>query len=170
MSVINETTEEQRAETPREAPHTIFTYYNVPGTQFDHHGDRDYTHELHGRSKRGGRFYNVPFGWVRFGLNVRNRYENSEWLLSKDWAIGYYTARWEILKAIIETHDFTADPKVRDSQNRHTYVTPFIEHLMVEQAAPPVQVPWSDFYEFGGYKKYRVALMCKVWPERIEDF
>ena len=54
---------------------------------------------------------------------------SSEWLLSKEWAVGYYTARWEVLKQIIETHDYTADPRVQETNNLHVYITPMMEAL-----------------------------------------
>ena len=121
--------EEYRPETVHPPPHHLFSYFNMPGNLFDQHGNQNYEEALHGHSLRGGKFYNIPFGWIRYGLNVKNRYESSEWLLSKEWAVGYYTARWEVLKSIIETHDFTADPRVQETNNQHVYVTPMMEVL-----------------------------------------
>ena len=45
-------------------------------------------------SIRGGEKYNVPLGWIGFGLEVLNRYGNNDWLSSDgrngEWAVAYH--------------------------------------------------------------------------------
>ena len=44
--------------------------------------------------KRGGHNYNPPLGWIGFGINIYNKYENNYWFSSNnnqnEWAVAYH--------------------------------------------------------------------------------
>ncbi|CAG9320706.1 unnamed protein product [Blepharisma stoltei] len=141
-------------------PHPLFEFYKFPKEAFDRSRNANYEKFPLFVQERGGRNYYTPCGWVRYGLNVENKYQDANWLTSDSWAIGYYAADIETIREIVRTNDFSVDAKVQEMGNLYMFLTPFIDHL--DHSGPltmlPREVPWG----FDGNSKYKVVLQCKV--------
>jgi hypothetical protein len=132
-------------------------------------------------SKRGGEYYEVPVGWIAFGLEVNNRYGNDNDWLSNDgrygeWAVAYHGFGCRMsgnqIKGIIKTivHD-NLKPGVgqsfahaRDSRhpgklcNTGVYITPTLN----------VATQYAGVIPLGG-KNYRLVIMVRVNPSFIRE-
>ena len=143
-----------------------------------------YAHNLTGKwahgENRGGRPYNPPDGWIGFGLNVLNKYDNgnNDWLACDgrpgEWCIAYHGACVhntseqikQIIKPILEnnlrpgsgqaysTYDDACHPgqKVGDG----VYCTP----------NPSTADGYSGQIDVNGHR-YKVAFMLRVKPDKI---
>ena len=132
-------------------------------------------------SKRGGEYYEVPVGWIAFGLEVNNRYGNDNDWLSNDgrfgeWAVAYHGFGCRMngnqIKQIIKTivHDNLkpgagqAFQGARDSRhpgklcNTGVYITPNLN----------VATQYAGVIPLGG-KNYRLVIMVRVNPSFIRE-
>ena len=132
-------------------------------------------------SRRGGEFYEVPVGWIAFGLEVTNRYGlDTDWLGNdgnpNEWAVAYhgFGARMapNQIKSIIKTivHD-NLKPGAGQAYNladdrRHpgkkcgngVYITPKLN--IACQYAGGITL---------GNKNYRIVIMVRVNPSFIRE-
>ena len=129
---------------------------------------------------RGGERYNLPIGWIGFGLEVLNRYENDTWL-GKDgkegeWAVAYHgfgrSFSGNNLKNLIKTivHDNlrpgSGQACSRSNDKRHpgqfcgngVYVTPNIN----------VAHSYAGFLPLGN-KTYNIIIMVRVNTKYIRE-
>ena len=132
-------------------------------------------------SRRGGENYEVPEGWIAFGLEVTNRYGNdSDWLSNDgrygEWAVAYHGFGCRMngnqIKGIIKTivHDNLkpgagqAFSAARDSRhpgkicNTGVYITPHLN----------VATQYAGVIPLGG-KNYRLVIMVRVNPSFIRE-
>jgi len=143
-----------------------------------------YAHNLTGKwahgENRGGRPYNPPDGWIGFGLNVLNKYDNgnNDWLACDgrpgEWCIAYHGACVhntseqikQIIKPILEnnlkpgagqaysTYDDACHPGQKVGVG--VYCTP----------NPSTADGYSGQISVNGYR-YKVAFMLRVKPDKI---
>ena len=143
-----------------------------------------YAHNLTGKwahgENRGGRPYNPPDGWIGFGLNVLNKYDNgnNDWLACDgrpgEWCIAYHGACVhntseqikQIIKPILQNnlkpgagqayagYDDACHPGHK--VGRGVYCTP----------DPTKAEGYAGVIEVNGYK-YKVAFMLRVKPDKI---
>ena len=139
----------------KEAPHPIFKYYNFPLRIFNQLGNRDYSKYSVVIKQKGGRNYYLPFGWVRFGLQV----EDPDRVFTSSTCVGFYTADIMIIKEISTTGRFPKDD-FGGTATQYVYLTPFIDHL--EFSGRPCEVPKDLGLIMGGNSKFRVVLQCRV--------
>ena len=133
----------------------------------------------HGES-RGGRTYNPPEGWIGFGLNVINKYDNgnNDWLACDgrpgEWCVAFHGACVrstsdqikQIIKPILEKnlkpgagqayrgHDDANHPGHKVGVG--VYCTP----------NPASADGYAGIIEVNGFK-YKVAFMLRVKPDKI---
>ena len=143
-----------------------------------------YAHNLTGKwahgENRGGRPYNPPDGWIGFGLNVLNKYDNgnNDWLACDgrpgEWCIAYHGACVhntseqikQIIKPILEnnlkpgagqaysTYDDACHPGQKVGVG--VYCTP----------NPNTADGYSGQIDVNGHR-YKVAFMLRVKPDKI---
>ena len=132
-------------------------------------------------SKRGGEFYQVPVGWIAFGIEVTNKYGgNTDWLgrdgNPEEWAVAYhgFGARMQPdkIKGIIKTivHDnlkpgagqaYSGAPDKRHPGKKcgnGVYITPKLE----------VATQYAGMITLGN-KSYRLVIMVRVNPSFIRE-
>jgi hypothetical protein len=131
-------------------------------------------------NKRGGEPYAVPVGWMGFGIEVENRYKESDWISADggqgEWAVAYHgfgcRMGSEQIKNIIKTiiHDnlkpgsgqaFSAAVDRRhkgQSCGTGVYVTPKIEVAMGYAGTITL-----------GKKNYQLVIMVRVNPSKIRE-
>jgi hypothetical protein len=139
---------------PKEPPHKLFKYYNFPLSIFTISENRDYTKYSAVIKNRGGRSYYIPFGWMRFGLQVPKT------IFNKDSCVGFYTADIQILKEICISGKFPLESLPGYSDLSFVYVTPFIDHL--EFSGRACELPRDFGLDLGGNRRYRVVLQCRI--------
>lgn len=132
------------------------------------------------RGKTWREKYNPPFGWIGFGLNVINKYDNgnNDWLACNgrdgEWCVAYHGAGRnrtsnevkEIIKSILENNlKAGRNQSYRDSQDffhkdkkvgEGVYCSPNIDVL--ENYAGKVEIKGN---------KYLVGFMLRVKPDKI---
>jgi hypothetical protein len=131
-------------------------------------------------SLRGGEKYEVPVGWTAFGLEVLNRYGNSDWLASDgrkgEWVVAYHgfggKMRGTELKNLIKTivldnlRPGSGQACANNNDIRHpgkkcgtgVYITPSINVALGYAGILPL-----------GNKAYRIVIMVRANPEYIRD-
>ena len=131
-------------------------------------------------SLRGGEKYNVPVGWIAFGIEVIKRYGDTDWLScdgrAEEWAVAYHgfgvRMQGEQIKGIIKTiiHDnlkpgagqkFAGAKDCRHPGqlcNKGVYTTPDLN----------VATQYAGAIPLGG-KKYRLIIMSRVNPSFIRE-
>jgi hypothetical protein len=155
---------------------------------FDHRYDMDYTstHYKDYKEKRGQKDYYFPFGWKRFGLNLKDYFhyyqgDNLNWLTmtnhDDEWSVAYHGTKQEFVEPIIM--DKSGHPylktgyrqafELEQNQNPRSetyqqkcgigvYCTPKIE--IAEGYTTPVL--------FDG-KKNKIAFQCRINPRKFRD-
>lgn len=112
---------------------------------------------------RGGLPYYPPKGWMRFGLDVTNKYNdgNDAWLSKNgsegEWAVAYHGTTYSNVKSIT-TSPLHSGPC--NAYGKGIYCNPKVDHS--EGYSQPILV-WPP----EGEKRYRFVFMCRVNVRRI---
>ena len=113
---------------------------------------------------RGGFEYKRPYGWKRFGLKVRGKYENDIWLgpdgirteeAPGEWPVSYHGTNVSNARKIVET-GFKPGPRAK--YGKGIYTSPSLE--MVERFHA------QEFTHKG--KTYKIVLQNRVNPDRLK--
>ena len=110
---------------------------------------------------RGGRKYIRPYGWNRIALNVKDKYEDTEWIgglrgtnrtkgVDKEWPVTYHGTRDTFAKDIA-AHGYDLNKGKRFRYGRGIYSTP----------DPAVAEEYATTFEFEG-QRYKVLLQNRV--------
>ena len=110
---------------------------------------------------RGGRKYIRPYGWNRVALNVKDKYEDTEWIgglrgtnrtkgVDKEWPVTYHGTSDTFAKQIVSS-GYDLNKGKRFQYGRGIYSTP----------DPAVAEDYATAFEFEG-QKYKVMLQNRV--------
>ena len=110
---------------------------------------------------RGGRKYIRPYGWNRVALNVKDKYEDTEWIggikgtirtggVDKEWPVTYHGTNDTFAKKIA-AHGYDLNKGKRFKFGRGIYSTP----------DPAVAEDYATIFEYEG-QKYKVLLQNRV--------
>ena len=133
----------------------------------------------HGES-RGGRPYNPPDGWIGFGLNVLNKYDNgnNDWLACDgrpgEWCIAFHGACVrntsdqikQIIKPILEQNLKPGGGQAYSSHADANHPGQTVGVGVYCSPNPSVIDGYAGIIEVNGYR-YKVAFMLRVKPDRI---
>ena len=141
-------------------------------------------HNLTGKwahnENRGGRPYNPPDGWIGFGLNVINKYDNgnNDWLACDgrpgEWCIAYHGACVrntsdqikQIIKPILQNN---LKPGAGQACANNPDVNHPGQNIGIGVYCTPnitTAFGYAGIIEVNGYK-YKVAFMLRVKPDKI---
>lgn len=105
---------------------------------------------------KGGYEYKRPCGWIKYGLNVKGKYENDEWLGGKnEWAVSYHGTNVKNIESIIK-NGFKVGP--RHLYGYGIYSTPNIK--VAESYSSIFTNPKSG-------KRYKIVMQNRVKPSEI---
>ena len=113
---------------------------------------------------RGGYEYKRPYGWKRFGIKVKGKYENDIWLgpdgirteqAPGEWPISYHGTNVSNARKIVET-GFTPGPGAM--YGKGIYTSPSLEMVGKRHA--------QEFTHNG--KTYKLVLQTRVNPDRLQ--
>ena len=110
---------------------------------------------------RGGRKYIRPYGWNRIALNVKDKYEDTQWIgglrgtsrtqgVDKEWPVTYHGTKDTFVKDIA-ARGYDLNKGKRFRYGRGIYSTP----------DPAVAEEYATTFEFEG-QKYKVLLQNRV--------
>jgi hypothetical protein len=133
----------------------------------------------HGES-RGGRPYNPPDGWIGFGLNVLNKYDNgnNDWLACDgrpgEWCIAFHGACVrntsdqikQIIKPILEQNLKPGGGQAYSSYDDANHPGQKVGVGVYCSPNPSVIEGYAGIIEVNGYR-YKVAFMLRVKPDKI---
>ena len=164
--------------------------YNEVDPDFMHKfiSDRElfcgYAHNLtgiwaHGEN-RGGRQYNPPDGWIGFGLNVINKYDNgnNDWLACDgrpgEWCVAYHGACVhntseqikQIIKPILENNLKPGAGQAYSSYDDACHPGHKVGVGVYCTPNPNVADGYSGQIDVNGHR-YKVAFMLRVKPDKI---
>ena len=141
-------------------------------------------HNLEGKwahgENRGGRPYNPPDGWIGFGLNVLNKYDNgnNDWLACDgrpgEWCIAYHGACVnsssdqikQIIKPILEQNLKPGSGQAYSGYDDANHPGQKVGIGVYCSPNPTVTDGYAGIIEVNGYR-YRVAFMLRVKPDKI---
>ena len=139
-------------------PLTVSTDELAPGFDFDF----TYVKDDGLQYMRGGFEYKRPYGWQRFAVRARGRYENDEWLgpdgirtneVCGEWPVSYHGTDMGSAEKIVKEG---YKPGPRDLFGVGIYTSPSLE--MVER--------WYAKNYFYDGKTYKIAFQNRVNPDR----
>ena len=166
------------------------TNYNEVDPEFMHTFISDKTlfcgsgHNLEGKwahgKNRGGRSYNPPDGWIGFGLNVLNKYDdgNNDWLACDgrpgEWCIAYHGACVrntsdqikQIIKPILEQNLKPGSGQACSGDNDLNHPGQKVGVGVYCSPNPAVIDGYAGIIEVNGFR-YKVAFMLRVKPDKI---
>ena len=133
----------------------------------------------HGES-RGGRPYNPPDGWIGFGLNVINKYDNgnNDWLACDgrpgEWCVAFHGACvWDssdqikqIIKPILEQNLRPGAGQAYAGYDDACHPGQKVGRGVYCSPNPSVIDGYAGRIEVNGYT-YKVAFMLRVKPDKI---
>ena len=110
---------------------------------------------------RGGRKYHRPYGWSRIALNVKDKFDDTDWLggiggpirtesVDKEWPVTYHGTKDTFAKDIA-ARGYDLNKGKRFKYGRGIYSTP----------DPAVAEDYATIFEFQG-QKYKVLLQNRV--------
>ena len=141
-------------------------------------------HNLEGKwahgENRGGRPYNPPDGWIGFGLNVLNKYDNgnNDWLACDgrpgEWCIAYHGACVrntsdqikQIIKPILEQNLRPGGGQACSGHSDLNHPGQTVGVGVYCSPNPTVIDGYAGIIEVNGYR-YKVAFMLRVKPDKI---
>ena len=143
-----------------------------------------YAHNLTGKwahgENRGGRPYNPPDGWIGFGLNVLNKYDNgnNDWLACDgrpgEWCVAYHGACVhntseqikQIIKPILEQNLKPGAGQAYSSYDDACHPGQKVGVGVYCSPNPGVADGYSGQIDVNGHR-YKVAFMLRVKPDKI---
>ena len=143
-----------------------------------------YAHNLTGKwahgENRGGRPYNPPDGWIGFGLNVLNKYDNgnNDWLACDgrpgEWCIAYHGACVhntseqikQIIKPILENNLKPGSGQAYSSYDDACHPGQKVGDGVYCTPNPSTADGYSGQIDVNGHR-YKVAFMLRVKPDKI---
>ena len=143
-----------------------------------------YAHNLTGKwahgENRGGRPYNPPDGWIGFGLNVLNKYDNgnNDWLACDgrpgEWCIAYHGACVhntseqikQIIKPILENNLKPGSGQAYSSYDDACHPGQKVGDGVYCTPTPSTADGYSGQIDVNGHR-YKVAFMLRVKPDKI---
>ena len=143
-----------------------------------------YAHNLTGKwahgENRGGRPYNPPDGWIGFGLNVLNKYDNgnNDWLACDgrpgEWCIAYHGACVhntseqikQIIKPILENNLKPGSGQAYSSYDDACHPGQKVGVGVYCTPYPSTADGYSGQIDVNGHR-YKVAFMLRVKPDKI---
>ena len=130
-------------------------------------------------SMRGTEKYYPPYGWFGIGLNVKNKYDNIDWLDKKSnkWAIAYYSVGQNSSsnKVIKILNEIIIENKLNPGNNQFKCSSIDKRHPNQKIEVGLYLTPDINIAErFSGRilingKKYKVVLMAKVLIDKIKE-
>ena len=143
-----------------------------------------YAHNLTGKwahgENRGGRPYTPPDGWIGFGLNVLNKYDNgnNDWLACDgrpgEWCIAYHGACVhntseqikQIIKPILENNLKPGSGQAYSSYDDACHPGQKVGVGVYCTPNPNTADGYSGQIDVNGHR-YKVAFMLRVKPDKI---
>ena len=143
-----------------------------------------YAHNLTGKwahgENRGGRPYTPPDGWIGFGLNVLNKYDNgnNDWLACDgrpgEWCIAYHGACVhntseqikQIIKPILENNLKPGSGQAYSSYDDACHPGQKVGVGVYCTPNPSTADGYSGQIDVNGHR-YKVAFMLRVKPDKI---
>ena len=143
-----------------------------------------YAHNLTGKwahgENRGGRPYTPPDGWIGFGLNVLNKYDNgnNDWLACDgrpgEWCIAYHGACVhntseqikQIIKPILENNLKPGSGQAYSSYDDACHPGQKVGDGVYCTPNPNTADGYSGQIDVNGHR-YKVAFMLRVKPDKI---
>ena len=130
--------------------------------------------------KRGGRQYNPPNGWIGYGLNVLNKYDNgnNDWLACNgragEWCIAYHGACngqssdnvKKGIKSILETNLKPGGGQAYASHDDANHPGQKVGRGVYCSPNPSVILGYAGTMNINGHD-YRAAFMLRVKPDKI---
>ena len=141
-------------------------------------------HNLEGKwahgENRGGRVYNPPDGWIGFGLNVLNKYDNgnNDWLACDgrpgEWCVAYHGACVrstsdqikQIIKPILENNLKPGGGQAYSSYDDANHPGQKVGVGVYCTPLPNTAEGYAGIIEVNGFR-YKVAFMLRVKPDKI---
>jgi len=130
--------------------------------------------------KRGGRQYNPPNGWIGYGLNVLNKYDNgnNDWLACNgragEWCIAYHGACngqssdnvKKGIKSILETNLKPGGGQAYASHDDANHPGQKVGRGVYCSPNPSVILGYAGTMNINGHN-YQAAFMLRVKPDKI---
>ena len=134
---------------------------------FRHNEDFRSTRDTGQVLRRGGEVYELPYGYQRFAVGVKGKYDsgNNTWLRnsggSGEWAVAYHGTQHCNLPGIL-SGGFQVGPRqaYANEVGRGVYVTP---HIRTAEMYTRV----TNLSHNGEQKNVRIILQCRVRPSAI---
>ena len=141
-------------------------------------------HNLEGKwahgEYRGGRPYTPPDGWIGFGLNVLNKYDNgnNDWLACDgrpgEWCVAYHGACArsssdqikQIIKPILEQNLKPGGGQACQGHNDLNHPGQKVGIGVYCSPNPTVIEGYAGIIEVNGFR-YKIAFMLRVKPDKI---
>ena len=141
-------------------------------------------HNLEGKwahgENRGGRPYTPPDGWIGFGLNVLNKYDNgnNDWLACDgrpgEWCVAYHGACArsssdqikQIIKPILEQNLKPGGGQACQGHNDLNHPGQRVGIGVYCSPNPTVIEGYAGIIEVNGFR-YKIAFMLRVKPDKI---
>ena len=130
--------------------------------------------------RRGGRQYNPPNGWIGYGLNVLNKYDNgnNDWLACNgrpgEWCIAYHGACHgqtsdnvkKGIKSILETNLRPGGGQAYQSHDDANHPGQKVGKGVYCSPEPSVIDGYAGIMNINGHN-YKAAFMLRVKPDRL---
>ena len=130
--------------------------------------------------KRGGRNYNPPNGWIGYGLNVLNKYDNgnNDWLACNgrpgEWCVAYHGACHgqssddvkKGIKSILETNLRPGGGQAYASHDDANHPGHKVGKGVYCSPDPSVILGYAGTMNING-KNYQAAFMLRVKPDKL---
>jgi len=140
-------------------PAILDTRYNYDFTNMKDEGET---------FKRGDRTYHRPYGWMRVALNVKDKYENSDWLggvsgnirtesIDKEWPVTYHGTE-KVSADIIAAGGYDLGKGKRFKFGKGIYST----------SDPSIAEAYATTFEYKGHN-YKVILQNRVNMEDTQE-
>lgn len=139
----------------------IFNHFGIDDGYFDY--DYNYEYKEYDKVKymRGGREYLRPYGWYRFGLKIRGKYDNGDdkWLGDNnsegEWVNAYHGTKIRNVNSILKVG---LRPGTRNQYGIGIYCSPKIK----------TATEYADSFEYEG-NYYQVVIQVRVKPDKIVE-
>ena len=160
----------------KEIQEDIKNNYGLSKNSLDYRGNKVSGWNLN--KKIGNILYHPPLGWIAFGLNVKDKYDNDDWLgnsnNTKEWCIAYHgvgrNQSSDMIKKIIGK---IFNKSFRCGINYRHYDCKDIYHIGKKVGIgvfftpnPTVAEDYAGILEINE-KKYKIIIMVRVRPDAI---
>ena len=128
--------------------------------------------------KRGGRIYYPPIGWVGYGLNIADKYDNGDnsWIgfnnSKGEWCIGYFgIGNTKSGGHLFQSENFYINNSIGTKQKFKDCINSFhfknkIGEGIIVTPKPEIMEENCEIFEFNG-TKYKIGFMTRLNPTKI---